>query len=64
MSLQETLTEDAPFVVDLTCSTKRQWPKVATVRFDVDPAIRHILNIIDEFIKSPPSTTQAEEEKT
>lgn len=40
MSGQESLTVDAPFIVDLTCSTKRVWPEFASVRLDVDPEVR------------------------
>ena len=34
---QKALTDDAPVIVDLTCSKKRVYPKVATHRLDIDP---------------------------
>ena len=32
---QTTLTEDAPVILDSTCSTLKLWPKSATVRIDI-----------------------------
>lgn len=37
---QTTLTMAKRVVVDLTCSTKRVWPKVADYRLDVDAGVR------------------------
>ena len=34
MSAQTTLTEDAPWVLDSTCSDKKIWPKFASLRMD------------------------------
>ena len=65
MTPQTTLTEDAPMIVDLTCSTKRIWPKSATKRGDVDPEVEADFHwdgkiipfpdgSVDEFYYDPP----------
>ena len=35
MSGQTTLTEDAPIILDATCSFSRIWPRYATLRMDI-----------------------------
>ena len=37
---QTTLTEDAPMILDATCSYHKVWPKLATVRIDIRPEVR------------------------
>lgn len=32
---QELLTEDAPLILDTTCSFLKLWPRFATIRMDV-----------------------------
>lgn len=35
LTLQDTLTPDAPVILDATCSDKKIWPREATIRMDV-----------------------------
>ena len=39
MTAQTTLTEDAPLILDATCSSERIWPRYATVRIDIRPEV-------------------------
>ena len=40
MSAQTTLTEDAPLVLDATCSDKKIWPRFANIRMDVRKEVK------------------------
>ena len=49
MSAQTTLTENAPVILDATCSYGRIWPKHATIRIDIRPEVHPdiVMNAID-----------------
>lgn len=36
MSAQTTLTENAPLILDATCSDKKLWPRYASIRMDIE----------------------------
>lgn len=37
LTRQTTLDEDAPLILDATCSFRKNWPKSATIRIDIRP---------------------------
>ena len=40
MSAQTTLTEDAPLILDATCSFAKIWPRYASIRMDIRRIVR------------------------
>jgi hypothetical protein len=40
VSAQTTLTEDAPMILDATCSDLKIWPKEASIRIDIDRNVK------------------------
>lgn len=52
---QTALTEDAPMILDATCSFGKVWPKTATVRIDIRPEVRPDLVMDARQLRFPSS---------